>query len=352
MALGPIMADLQGPVLTAEEREILQHPVIGGVILFSRNYQNSNQLTELVDDIHGLRSPRLLIGVDQEGGRVQRLRSGFTPLPALNVIGAAFDMNRREGLALAENCGWLMASELRAVGIDFSFAPVLDLRAGVSAVIGDRGFHADPDAISWLAQAYMKGMSAAGMSAVGKHYPGHGSVRADSHHETPIDDRDFADIRAKDLVPFRRLVPSGMTAVMPAHVIYPRVDALPAGFSRVWLDDILRRDLGFQGTIFSDDINMVGAAVAGDFPERAMAAIDAGCDVVLICNQREGLIGVLDTLTRASDPLAQVRLMRMHGRGALTRDGLHEDPRWQRVAAEIRALDSSPELALDGDRPA
>ena len=352
MALGPIMADLDGSVLNPEDREILLHPLIGGLILFSRNYESPEQLSELVADIHALRHPRLLIGVDQEGGRVQRLRSGFTRLPALRVIGAEFDRDRRVGLTLAENCGWVMASELRAVGIDFSFAPVLDLGNEVSSVIGDRGFHHDPDAISWLAQAYMQGMSAAGMSAVAKHFPGHGSISADSHLETPVDDRELVDIRMKDLIPFARLSRSGLTAIMPAHVIYPRVDPSPAGFSRLWLHDILRIELGFQGTIFSDDINMAGAAVGGDYPARARAALAAGCDMVLVCNQRAGLVEVLQSLQVHGEPLAQVRLMRMHGRGAVTRPALAGNPEWQRLSAQISSLDSNPELDLGGDLPA
>ncbi len=343
------MVDLKGPTLSPQEREILTHPLVGGVILFARNYEDPVQLGQLVEVLHQLRSPKLLVGVDQEGGSVQRFRRDFSPLPALGAIGDMFDSDRLAAIKLSEDCGWMMATELRASGVDFSFAPVLDVRSGVSQVIGNRAFHADPDTISWLAQAYIKGMSAAGMAAVGKHFPGHGSVTTDSHQETPVDKRDLADIRLKDLVPFERLVRSGLSAIMPAHVIYERVDAKPAGFSSIWLGEILRSELAFQGIIFSDDITMAGAAVAGGFPQRARAALNAGCDMVLVCNCPAGVAEVLDALGEIHEPLAQVRLMRMHGRGKIERLELTGDPRWQRINARVQSMNSNPELDLGDD---
>ena len=343
------MVDLAGPALAAADEEVLRHPLVGGVILFSRNYQDPQQLTRLVGSLHDLRSPRLLVGVDQEGGSVQRFRRDFSPLPALGTLGELFDTERRGALEMAEECGWLMASELRACGVDFSFAPVLDVRTSVSSVIGDRAFHAEPDAIAWLAQSYIKGMAAAGMAAVGKHFPGHGSVSADSHHETPVDTRELADIRLKDMVPFERLVRSGLSAIMPAHVIFDQVDPKPAGFSPIWLGEILRGELGFQGIIFSDDITMAGAAVAGGFPERASAALQAGCDMVLVCNNPTGVAQILDELGERHEPVGQVRLMRMHGRNTVDRDELRADTRWQHIHERVQALDTAPQLDLGDD---
>lgn len=346
------MVDLHGPALTAEEREVLAHPLVGGVILFTRNYVEPGQLEALVADIHALRSPRLLVAVDHEGGPVQRFRHGFTALPAASAIGALYDRDRGRALALAEDCGWLLAAELRAVGIDFSFAPVLDLRAGISRVVNDRAFHRDPEVVARLAAAMARGMHAAGMVAVGKHFPGHGSVAADSHHELPVDERELDDIRLHDLVPFARLVAAGMAGVMPAHVVYPRIDHRPAGFSPVWLKDILRGELGFQGAVFSDDISMAGAAVAGTPLERARAALAAGCDIVLACNDPQGVGGLLEALGAGPDPAAQVRLMRMHGRRGMPRAELERDPRWQRAVPVLAAIEEgSGELELGDDTP-
>jgi len=242
-----------------------------------------------------------------------------------------------------------MATELRAIGVDFSFAPVLDIRAGISRVVNDRAFHKDPEIVASLGAAFVKGMQSAGMASVGKHFPGHGSVAADSHEETPIDDRELEDLRLLDIIPFERLIHRRIAALMPAHVIYPRVDKRPAGFSRIWLSGILRRELGFQGVIFSDDISMAGAAIAGSAPERARAAFEAGCDMVLVCNNPRDAAAVLESLGDFHQPPAQVRLMRMHGRRTLARDHLTQDTRWQRASAALSALDISPELDLGDD---
>jgi beta-N-acetylhexosaminidase len=316
LTLGPVMLDLAGSTLTAAERERLRHPHVGGVILFSRNYRAPEQIASLVREIHELREPRLLVAVDHEGGRVQRLREGFTRLPPLRRFGRLYDENPKRARRLAHTAGWLMAAELRAVDVDFSFAPVLDLDRGVSEVIGDRAFHASPDAVSELAMSYVAGMNEAGMAATGKHFPGHGGCRADSHVALPVDDRRFADIAIEDLVPFERLVENGLPGIMPAHVVYPHVDAQPAGFSRVWLQEVLRRRLGFQGIIFSDDLSMEGARGAGGMVERAELALAAGCDMVLVCNDAIGAEAVLQRLRPPEDAASQLRRVRMHGRPA------------------------------------
>ena len=349
MSLGPIMLDLDGSALSDEEKDLLQHPLTGGVILFSRNYESTEQITELVAAIHNIRSPNLLVAVDHEGGRIQRFREGFTKLPAGELIGTVFDKNNDEGIQLALNTGWLMATELRAVGIDFSFAPVLDLHKRISKVIGDRSFHRDPDAVTQLAKAYMQGMRKAGMSAVGKHFPGHGSVVEDSHLAVPVDYRRFEDIQLDDLIPFERLIHAGLAAIMPAHVIYPVVDDKPAGYSSKWLKDILRGQYRFQGTIFSDDISMAGAEIAGDYVSRASSATSAGCDMVLVCNKREAVINILDKFDYNPDPVSQVRLIRMHGKNHLTVKQMKGDTQWQSISREIAELDITPELDLGDD---
>jgi len=349
MSLGPIMMDLRGSTLEADEREMLIHSLVGGVILFSRNYESPDQIATLIKTVHALREPKLLVAVDHEGGRVQRFRNGFTQLPACHLIGEQYDENNKQGLLFAEHAGWLMAVELRAVGVDISFAPVLDLYKGVSQVIGDRAFHRNAECVADMAKHYMEGMKRAGMSAVGKHFPGHGAVKEDSHHAVPMDYRRYEDIQMDDLIAFERLIHAGLAAIMPAHVIYPVVDDKPAGFSAVWLKKILRGQLGFQGTIFSDDISMAGAEVVGSYKERAQKALDAGCDMVLVCNNQQAARDILDNLEHEPDPASQVRLIRMHGRQKVNYDELMNDNKWQRISREITALDTRPELELGDD---
>jgi beta-N-acetylhexosaminidase len=338
MSLGPVMVDVEGLELSPGERERLRHPLVGGVILFARNYESPEQVTALVDAIHRLREPQLLVAVDQEGGRVQRFRAGFSALPAGAVLGTLYDENSRRAKRMAETCGWLMAVELRAVGVDFSFAPVLDLNRGVSSVIGDRAFHANPEVVAELAHAYMTGMAHAGMAATGKHFPGHGAVAADSHLSLPIDDRLYADIYVEDLVPFERLIHFGLAAIMPAHVLYPRVDRQPAGFSKFWLQQVLRQELGFQGVIFSDDLSMAGAEGAGGMLDRARAALAAGCDMALVCNDPAGADQVLDGLGAYDNPVSHLRLMRMHGRHPVTRTQIAENGDYQDAVRMVKSI--------------
>ena len=351
MALGPLMIDIAGTILLPEEQEILRHPLVGGVILFSRNYESPRQIQALVSQLHDLREPRLLVAVDHEGGRVQRFRNGFSCLPAAHRFGELYEKDPTQAIGLAEAGGWLMAAELRAVGVDFSFAPVLDLYRGVSQVISDRAFHRSPEVVARLARGFMKGMQAAGMSAVGKHFPGHGSVEADSHETVPVDERPFEDVRAADLVAFERMIHYGLPGIMPAHVVYPAVDASPAGFSARWLRGVLRTQLGFQGAVFSDDLSMAGAAVAGDYLERARAAVTAGCDMVLACNDPDGVVQVLDGMGEFKDPVTSARLARMHGQHVLAREKLLASLEWREAIIQVGALERAPELALGDDSP-
>lgn len=335
MTLGPVMVGVKGTTLTPEEIELLRHPLVGGVILFTRNYANRDQLLDLTRAIAAIKTPRLLISVDHEGGRVQRFREGFTPLPAARHFGELYDRDKNRALRLTEQAGWLMAAELRSVGVDFSLAPVLDLDWGISTVIGDRAFHRDPQVAAQLANRYLRGMKQAGMAATGKHFPGHGAVEADSHHAVAVDTRPYEDIAMHDLVPFQRLVRWGLAAVMPAHVVYASVDPDPAGFSRFWLQEVLRRRLGFQGVIFSDDLEMEGARIAGDVVARGQAALAAGCDMVLVCNDPQAMTRVVDGLRYAPQPASQLRLVRLHGRGGESWPVLASSPKWQQVTAAL-----------------
>lgn len=347
MTLGPIMLDIEGLALTADDREVLRHPLVGGVILFSRNYQDPAQLTALVADIHALRTPALLVAVDQEGGRVQRFRSGFTALPAARMYGKTFDGDAGQGLRLAEMAGWLMAAELLACGVDISFAPVLDLDHGVSSIIGNRAFHRTPDGVRRLAQAWIQGMRRAGMAATGKHFPGHGGIAADSHTELPVDNRPFADLAQSDMRPFEQLFADYLPAVMMAHVVYPQTDTVPASVSRRWIQNILRRQMDFRGAVFCDDLSMTGIAGLGDYPARASAALAAGCDMLPVCNNRPGVVSILDTLPHAAEPVAGLRLARLRGQPRHVRSELLAGSDWQHAVHQLAALLPEPELNLD-----
>jgi len=293
---GPVVADVVGPALSDEDRERLRHPAAGAVILFARNYENPEQLRLLVEEIQKLREPELVVCVDHEGGRVQRFREGFTAIPPMRELGRLWDRDKEAAKRVARAIAYVIAAEIGAHGVDFSFAPVLDLDYGSSSVIGDRALHFDPNAVGALAGAIVQGFADAGVAAVGKHFPGHGFAAADSHVHVPRDERSFKEINAKDLVPYRSAFQAGLAGVMPAHVIYPQCDAEPAGYSKYWLQEVLRGKLGFEGLIFSDDLSMAGASTVGGPPERARAALAAGCDMVLLCNDPEGQRKLLESL--------------------------------------------------------
>lgn len=313
MSLGPVMCDIQGLSLTDQDRQRLTHQQVGGVILFTRNYESPEQIKALIDDIHQLRTPRLIVAVDHEGGRVQRFREGFQSIPPMRVFGELFEHDEAGAIEKTETIGWLVAAELLHYGVDLSFAPVLDIGDPVSEVIGDRAFHKDPMIITRLANAWIRGMQKAGMEAVGKHFPGHGSVKGDSHHMMPFDDRHFDDIATLDLIPFASVMKTHLSGIMMAHVIYEQVDSVAAGFSPFWIQQKLRRDLGFEGVVFSDDLSMAGAESAGSYADRAKLSLEAGCDMLIVCNNEAGADEVINSLEGYNNPVSQVRLMRLHG---------------------------------------
>ena len=347
MTLGPVMLDIAGAELDDVDRKRLRHPQVGGVILFSRNYRDPQQLDELCREIHALRDPRLVVAVDHEGGRVQRFREGFQAIPAMGHLGDCYDKEPEKALRLAEVFAWVMASELLGYGVDLSFSPVLDIGNPISSVIGDRAFHRDPEAICHLANAWIRGMRRAGMEAIGKHFPGHGSVEGDSHHVMPFDRRSFAEIEALDLVPFRRVIATHLAGIMMAHVIYEQVDAHAAGYSHYWIESVLRRRLEFEGIVFSDDLSMSGAESVGGYAERARAALDAGCDILLVCNNPEGADEVLDSLEGYSNPTTQLRMVRLHGQPA--ENDLFQSPAWHSACEELQDFNQRLGLADSGD---
>lgn len=331
-SLGPVMLDLDGPRLTKAEKHLLMDPAVGGVILFARNVENAYQVRKLCSDIRRVRG-ELLLGIDQEGGRVQRIKEGVTRMPAMARIGDQFAEDSASGLALAKDAGWLLGMEMAACGLDISFAPVLDVESGISSVIGDRSFSTDPAHVAALGQCFINGLHEAGMAAVGKHFPGHGGVAADSHVALPVDDRPLALIKQRDLVPFSQLA-TQLDGVMPAHVIYSAFDSRPAGFSPSWLG-MLRESLGFKGCIFSDDLSMAGAHEAGDPKERASAALAAGCDMLLVCNDRSAALDVVE----ACQGLHSKRPIKLrYGRARPDVDALTALGRWRRTHAKLEAL--------------
>jgi beta-N-acetylhexosaminidase len=329
-----VVVDVLGTVLTDEDRERIRHPAAGAVILFARNYENPDQLKLLTEDIERQREPALPVCVDHEGGRVQRFREGFSAIPPMRTLGKLWDRDRDAAREAATSIGYIVAAELGAHGVDFSFAPVLDLDYGGSSVIGDRALHFDPTAVGALGACLVRGFAQGGVAAVAKHFPGHGYAEADSHVAVPRDERSFKEIARKDIVPYKAVIEAGVAAVMPAHVIYPQVDAEPAGYSKHWLQEVLRGKLGFEGLVFSDDLSMEGAAVAGGPPERARAAIGAGCDMVLLCNNPKGLDELLESLKEV--PLTKPeRLERMRRQGG--RD-LRKSVAYREALGELQKL--------------
>lgn len=327
--LGPVVLDLAGKELLEDEAEVLQHPQVGGVIFFRRNFESPEQLTYLVQRIRSKR-PNLMLAVDQEGGRVQRFKEGFTRLPPLRAMGDLHERTPAESITVARDLAWLMAAEVRACGVDISFAPVIDADDSYSSVIGDRAFSRDITRVSALGKAYIEGMVEAGMATTLKHFPGHGSVEEDSHEELPVDERTFEEVWQEDMSSFRDLLPLA-DGVMPGHLLFSSIDPNPVGFSPFWLQKVLRQQLNFSGIIFSDDLSMEGAAVIGDHRDRAEAALNAGCDAVLVCNQPRRAIEVIERLNGVAYPTND-RLQRMRARGASPAESLaalQRTLRWQ-----------------------
>ena len=314
MPLGPVMLDVAGLRLNDEDRRRLAHPLVGGIILFARNFESPAQVKALTAEIRALRAPELIICVDHEGGRVQRFRDGFTLIPPMRRLGMLWDRDRAAAVRAAESVGIAIGAELGAHGVDFSFTPVLDLDYGASSVIGDRALHGAPEAVGALGAALVRGLHSAGMGAVGKHFPGHGYASADSHVAIPTDDRSLEEIMLTDVAPYRPVIAAGLAGIMPAHVIYTAVDPHPAGFSAFWMKDVLRKRLGFDGVIFSDDLSMEGASVAGGMRERATAALQAGCDVVLVCNAPEAADALLGSMPPPASAGNRLERMRRNAR--------------------------------------
>lgn len=338
--LGPLVVDIAGTELTDDEAKMLQHPLVGMVILFTRNFESIEQLHNLTHDIHALRNPPLLIGVDHEGGRIQRFKDGFTKIPSMHSLGQLYDKDPKRAHALTAACGLVMASELRACGVDFTFAPCLDLDYGQSAIIGNRSFHRNPQVVSILATALVGGMSQVGMACCGKHFPGHGYATADSHVELPVDERPLSDIKANDEVPYEAMGVL-LTAVMPAHVVYTAMDSAPAGFSRKWLQDELRGRLGYTGLIFSDDLSMKGAAEVGEITARSDAALAAGCDMILVCNDPEGVSSVLENQRWIRTKVFDERVARLQPRGKFPSwDGMELSQNYQECVKLIKAFET------------
>lgn len=338
--MGPIILDLTGLELSIEEREILQHPQVGGIIFFSRNYESPQQLKDLVLQIRKYSMQRLLLTVDQEGGRVQRFLSGFTPLPSLGKIGSLYEENSEQASIFAEIHGWLMASELLVMGIDLSFAPLLDLNNNLNQVIGNRSFHANPNVVTKLARAYIQGIHKAGMRTVGKHFPGHGSVTSDTHTHFTIDTRNYKTIEATDLIPFTKLSAS-LDAMMASHIVYNEVDPLPCGFSPFWLHTILKEKLKFSGAIFTDDLSMQAVQNMGSISERVQLALQAGCNGLLICNNRKDAISALDYLESMSNKVyADKYLQKLFPQRTLDSSTLRRTPAWRSAVNHLSKLNN------------
>lgn len=341
------MFSLRGATLDDDEREWLDAPSAGGVILFTRNFEDPAQLKSLVAEIHAIRSPPLLVAVDQEGGRVQRFGEPFTVLPPMRSLGHRYDIDPKAARKAAVDFGWLMAAELLAFGIDLSFAPVVDLDLGLAEVIGDRALHADAEVVAELADAFVDGMQAAGMVPTAKHFPTHAGAHADSHTDLAVDRRDYP-VLFDDLLPYRRLIAAGLHSIMVGHVSFPLLDELPASLSRWWIETELRGRMRFSGAVISDDMSMEGAAGQGSIVERVALALDSGCDLVLLCNCPEAVPDVIDSLETFKDPAAQLRLMRLRGRAGPDLETLRRSPRWIQSKRSLESLVAKPSLTLEG----
>ena len=334
--VGPLIVDIPSTTLSSEDKQLLSSRLVGGVILFTRNYQSPSQIKSLVEAIRTQRSD-IIVAIDHEGGRVQRFKTGFTLIPPMQTLGKLYRHEPDRALSVARETGWVLASELLAIDIDISFAPVLDVDENLSDIIGDRAFSADPNLVVKLAEAFIDGMHEAGMAVTGKHFPGHGGVKADSHLELPRDERTLAQLQQRDLIPFTKLLPK-LDALMPAHIIFPEVDLQPVGFSKTWIMSILREQMGYNGLIVSDDLSMQGAAIAGDHETRAQNALNAGCDAIIICNNRPAVISVIEKLA-PWEPLTNTpNLAAMRAKIQVDGQQLVQSDRWHSATAAINRL--------------
>lgn len=341
------MLDIDGHSLSSADREILREPAVGGVILFTRNYASPSQLSDLVAAIRAVRTPPLLVAVDHEGGRVQRFRDGFTAIPPMRDLGRAYDRDADAAKSLAQTAGWMVASELRAMDIDLSFSPCVDLDWGVSEIIGNRAFHRSPIVVADLASEFCRGLREGGMSSVAKHFPGHGAVVPDSHEQLPVDRRSYGDL-LDDMRPYERLIGTRRLAgVMLAHIVYAELDAIPAGFSAYWIQNQLRDQLRYDGAVFCDDLSMKATRQFGSMATRAQLALEAGCDMVLICNDRLAAQAAVAALRDYSNPLSLVRLARLHGTGQVLRETLLASDEWNAATERLAGVSGRPELELN-----
>lgn len=336
--LGRLMVDLQGTCVLDAEKKLLQNPHVGGVILFTRNMTSRQQLIDLVNEIRNI-APQILIAVDQEGGRVQRFQNEFTRLPAMQVLGDRVNKNQDSSLSLLKDAGWLMASEILACGLDISFAPVLDVDRDTSIIIGDRAFSDQPDLVVNRAKAFIEGMSEAGMAATGKHFPGHGGIAEDSHLEAPVDPRSMDELTQRDLLPFTQLADL-LGGIMTAHITFPTIDQQSVGFSKYWIQQILRKQLSFQGVVFSDDLTMKGADIAGGFKEKASLALEAGCDMILVCNSPDGVYEVLEYMHAANIDGCN-KIAQMRARKSVNWQWLTQQARYQEAKRTLENLNKT-----------
>ncbi len=341
MPLGSVMIDIEGFELTQADKKRLLNPLMAGVILFTRHFKSIEQLQNLTQQIHQLRHPKLLIAVDHEGGRVQRFKEGFTRLPAMQQFGRLYSSNKKSAIEMSETIGWLLATELLSVGIDFSFTPVVDLNYATSNVIGDRAFDTDEKIVAQLSFHLMNGMHKAGMAAVAKHFPGHGYIKQDTHSEIAIDDRNYEQLLQKDIQPFLHLITNNIEAIMPAHVIYPKIDNQPAGFSHKWLQEILRKQYQFDGVIISDDISMHAVTSFGTPSVRVNKALMAGCDLVLVCNDLTATDEVLANLKYQTNALSHARLIRLHGKAKIKYNNLTFNVAWKNAVTKINKFNKN-----------
>jgi beta-N-acetylhexosaminidase len=348
MARGFIMLDIEGLELTSADRTLLRSSNVGGVILFSRNYESPNQIINLISEIRKIQTPSLLIAVDHEGGRVQRFRNGFTKIPSMRHVGHLYDQNQAAAHELAFFIGWIIGAELRAIGVDLCFGPCVDLDWGSSAIIGDRSFHRDKRIVEELSYKFTRGLKSAGMQAVAKHFPGHGFVVNDSHEQLPIDRRDFSEL-LDDIYPYEGLIrKQAISAIMMSHIIYKQTDSMPASISEYWIKNHLRQQLGFNGVVFCDDLSMKALCAYGNLTQRATLALKASCDMLIMCNDREGSEETVKLLKDYHNPSSMLRLARLRGKKSISREQLLDSKDWSKATSYLNSHLQQSNFELSG----